>query len=301
MQRWACRSSARPLPKSSCHCKRAGVKAGLVQGWRPKNCIRPTIERPSRLLWRAPRGDYLEELANFVTMLRLSKTCETSLRLLALLAAPTVPLTAAGVTVDNVRIGPVDTRWVTSPGAKGGLTFELRMGESGQHCLVIIDSSRVGSGVAATDFSMRWQALLGRDSTVPSIEQKALASGWTSSFGERAGNETAEFSSPLRMPTPAADSSSSTANQISEKDLIGRWRGLQTAQGIALGGGTGFLIRTVQFQADGTFISENSFGTVRGHYHIDGTTVTLPNLYTLTLKNGALYDGYGALMRQTSP
>lgn len=119
----------------------------------------------------------------------------------------------------------------------------------------------------------------------------------TVTVGVSASNTAGASRAASSIASDPASSSSSSANPLRPQDLIGRWYGLKTVQGITLSGGAGTLMRKVEFLADGTYVSEEP--NFRGRYQIQGNTVTLPNLYILTFKNDSLSDGYGVLTRKS--
>lgn len=82
------------------------------------------------------------------------------------------------------------------------------------------------------------------------------------------------------------------AQPVKRADVVGKWHGLKT---VVLFGRTMLLKRSIVFNADGTYISEEP--NTRGRYELSGSTVTLPNLYILTYENGHMRDTMGVLTR----
>lgn len=114
------------------------------------------------------------------------------------------------------------------------------------------------------------------------------------------GNDAAANGNESSMSAATAGSPSSSTANLRPQDLIGRWYGLKTSMGVTLYGDTGTLMRQLLFRSDGTYILEQPYdSSIHGRYEIRGNTVTLPNLYVLTFKNGALHDGYGVLVRKS--
>jgi hypothetical protein len=99
---------------------------------------------------------------------------------------------------------------------------------------------------------------------------------------------------PVILALGLLSSGFALAEPLRKDELVGLWSGLKASQGF--NGAPLSSKRTLQFLADGTYVSTNP--DTRGQYRVDGNTVTLPNLYVLTYKEGILIDARGPLMRQ---